>query len=53
MIERRRDLRERPPDAIVLMPGHSRFGFELRRLAHDGRYRRVWTGDGASIWLRG
>jgi hypothetical protein len=53
VIERRRDLRRRPPDAIVLMPGHSRFGYELRNLAHDGRYRRVWTGDGASIWLRG
>jgi hypothetical protein len=53
VIERRRDLRTRPPDAIVLMPGYSRFGFELRNLAHDGRYRRTWSGDGASIWLRG
>jgi hypothetical protein len=53
VIERRNELRERPPDAIVLMPGYSRFGYELRDLAHGGRYRRAWAGDGASIWLRG
>jgi hypothetical protein len=52
VIERRRDLRRRPPDAIVLMPGYSRFGYELRRLARSGAYRRVWSGGGATIWLR-
>ncbi|MEA2408446.1 MAG: hypothetical protein QOE69_2565 [Thermoleophilaceae bacterium] len=53
VIARRRALRERPPDAIVLMPGYSQFGYELRDLARSGGYRRAWTGDGASIWLRG
>jgi len=51
-IERRRDLRRWPPDAIVLMPGRSLFGGELRDLARAGGYRRAWSGDGASIWLR-
>jgi hypothetical protein len=53
VIERRRALRERPPDAIVLMPGSSRFGYELRDLARGGHYTRAWSGGGASIWLRG
>ena len=51
-IERSRDLRRGPPDAIVLMPGRSLFGGELRNLARDGAYRRSWSGGGASIWLR-
>jgi hypothetical protein len=53
VIERRRALREQPPDAIVLMPGYSRFGYELRDLARAGHYTRAWSGGGASIWLRG
>jgi hypothetical protein len=52
VIERRKALRDRPPDAIVLMPGYSRFGYELRDLARTSGYRRAWRGDGASIWLR-
>lgn len=52
-MERRRALRDRPPDAIVLMPGRSGLGFELRNLAHGGGYRRAWSGGGAEIWLRG
>jgi len=52
VIERRRELRRSPPDAIVLMPGRSRFGYELRDLARGGDYRRAWAGLGASIWLR-
>jgi hypothetical protein len=52
VIERRRALRDRPPDAIVLMPGNSLFGAELRDLAQGGGYRRAWRGGGASIWLR-
>ena len=52
VIERRRALRDAPPDAIVLMPGYSRFGFELRNLARGGGYRRVWSGGDAQIWLR-
>lgn len=51
--ERARELRRQPPDAIVLMPGNSLFEGDLRRLAHGGGYRRSWSGDGASIWLRG
>jgi 4-amino-4-deoxy-L-arabinose transferase-like glycosyltransferase len=51
--ERHRELRADPPDAIVLMPERSLFGGELRRLAHGGSYRRAWSRDGASIWLRG
>lgn len=52
VIERRRALRDEPPDAIVLMPGYSRFGFELRSLARGGDYRRAWSGGDAEIWLR-
>ena len=52
VLERRRALRDEPPGAIVLMPGYSRFGFELRNLAHGGDYRRAWSGGDAEIWLR-
>jgi hypothetical protein len=49
--ERRRDLRARPPQALVFMPGGSLFEGDVRALA-ERDYRRAWTRSGASIWLR-